>query len=357
MDRSTTLSRMPLIGREEELTTFQEALRGRIEGKGEVVGEMLVGLSKDRPLLFIIDDIHWAGSDTAEMLKSVTRATADCPVMFAVAYTDQELSDGHPIQAALVEMQRQLSTRLLDGPALSRRETVMFLRRMRSLNLSPASVEGIWRASGGNPLVLRELLLDAAARPDGSGEAQLPEIQPKIPSSTAFEIRARAARLQKETQALLSAAATFPGVFLLEAVGWIAGLSEEDLLDAIDEALETEFVRPAGALDRYDFGQAVVRRALREELNPSRLARLHQKAAESLESLFSDDQDEYSSDLAQLYGEARELSTGNARKALEWASVAGDGLGVDFVQSMRPPLMLELEGGKGGRVCELATGS
>src|SRR5262249_19296801 len=53
---------------------------------------------------------------------------------------------------------------------------------------------------------------------------------------------------------------------------------------ALDELLAAGMVRPGAAPERYEFGHALVRHAVYDDLNPSRQARLHRRLAHGLEA-------------------------------------------------------------------------
>src|SRR5207237_1484367 len=99
----------------------------------------------------------------------------------------------------------------------------------------------------------------------------------------------------RQVLALAAACAAGFGVAELRA---LTALDDEALLDALEEALAAELIRPVGR-ERYDFAHALVRHALYERFSPSRRARLHRRLAEALER--ADDPAHLASELARQY--------------------------------------------------------
>ncbi len=95
-------------------------------------------------------------------------------------------------------------------------------------------------------------------------------------------ITRRLSRLSADANKLMSAASAFNGGFRFETIAAVSGLDEGVTLDAIDEALDAQLLRPAGRADHYDFTHALIRHTLYGEMNPSRQVRLHRKIAEAM---------------------------------------------------------------------------
>jgi len=111
----------------------------------------------------------------------------------------------------------------------------------------------------------------------------------------------RLSRLSDEANRLLGAASGFNGAFRFEVARGAAGLEEMTALDALDETLEAQLLRPAGEADVYDFTHALIRHTLYSEMNPSRQVRLHRRIAEELERVLGERAAERAGEIAQQY--------------------------------------------------------
>jgi tetratricopeptide (TPR) repeat protein len=132
----------------------------------------------------------------------------------------------------------------------------------------------------------------------------------------------RIGRLSADARKLLSAASVFEDEILLGVAGAVAGLEEDAALDALDEALDSQLLQPAGAVDVYRFTHNLIRHTLAGELSPSRRARLHLRAAESLAVASPDPTPARSGEIASQYHRAASLP--GAERGLEPALAAAD---------------------------------
>jgi predicted ATPase len=105
----------------------------------------------------------------------------------------------------------------------------------------------------------------------------------EIPEGVRETIGRRLSRLSDDTNRVLTVAAAFEAGFRPDDVAAVVGLVDDAALDAIDEALNAQMIRPGDGFDRYEFVHALIRHTLWAELNPSRQVRLHRAIAEQIE--------------------------------------------------------------------------
>jgi hypothetical protein len=144
-------------------------------------------------------------------------------------------------------------------------------------------VAAISAETDGNPFFVREVLLHLIedGAPDRWASASIAELE--IPEGVRETIGRRLSRLSDDANRLLAVAAAFEAGFHLHDVAAVAGLGDDVALDAIDEALAAQMVRPGDGFDRYEFVHALIRHTLWAELNPSRQVRMHRAIAEQIE--------------------------------------------------------------------------
>jgi hypothetical protein len=140
----------------------------------------------------------------------------------------------------------------------------------------------------GNPFFLRETLLHLVEEgqlrfEDGAWSVAGSITDLGLPAGIRDVIGRRLSRLSDATNRLLSAGALFEVAFPLTVAADVAGVEEDEALDAIDAALEARIVRATDSFDEYAFSHALFRHALVEELNPSRQVRMHRAIATALE--------------------------------------------------------------------------
>jgi tetratricopeptide (TPR) repeat protein len=144
------------------------------------------------------------------------------------------------------------------------------------------------RETGGNPFFLLELArhlheegkLYRAA--DGRWTTSAPLRDLALPVAARDVALKRLSRLSEQANRLLGVAAAFEGAFRFDVVADLAGLSEDEGLDGLEETVAARILEPSGDSESYAFTHAVIRHALYDGLVPSRRSRLHRRVAEAL---------------------------------------------------------------------------
>src|SRR5918992_2513323 len=88
----------------------------------EALLALLEGLADERPLLLVIEDLHWADSSTRSFLSFLSRTLCDARIMIVGTYRSDDLHRRHPLRPLLAELTRDPATRMVDLPPLTREE-------------------------------------------------------------------------------------------------------------------------------------------------------------------------------------------------------------------------------------------
>lgn len=110
--------------------------------------QLKAGADRDRPLLMLLDDLHWADRDTLSLFGFLSRRISDLPVSIIAALRPwpkqaHEIVLGLGRDGARVERLTQLS-----------RESSLAMLRQAMEEASAAELEQAWRLSGGNPFLI-----------------------------------------------------------------------------------------------------------------------------------------------------------------------------------------------------------
>ena len=135
----------------------------------------------------------------------------------------------------------------------------------------------------------------------GSGPTRNPGAG--IPEGLRDVIGKRLSRLSEPTNQVLAVAAVIGRDFALDMLRGVAGLDEEALLAALEEAVRVAVVQEQsghGAI-RYRFAHAFFRQTLYEEIIAPRRLRLHQQVARALEAHYVTPVDEHAAELAEHF--------------------------------------------------------
>ena len=230
---------------------------------------LLNGLGEERPVLLLIEDVHWADRSTRAALAFLARSLVAERVLVIASYRPDELHRRHPLRPLLAEVERNARARRVTLEPLTREELADQLEDILGAPPQPELLERLWTRSGGNPLYSEELL---AAGLDGRGAA---------PDTLRDALMLRVEALPEPAQEILRLVAVGQRVdhpLLAET----SGLEERALRDALRETIDSHIL-VADADGRYRFRHALLREVVEDDLLPGERAALHLTLARALE--------------------------------------------------------------------------
>jgi DNA-binding CsgD family transcriptional regulator/tetratricopeptide (TPR) repeat protein len=249
----------------------------------EALLELLDMISEERPVLLILEDVHWADRSTRTFASFLARSLRGERVLAALTYRTDELHRRHPLRALLSELERLEGVRRIELSPFDRDELTEVLADILCAEPDDPLVDRLFSRGEGNALYTEELL---AAGLDGRGAA---------PQSLRDAFLLRIERLTNEAQRAARAIAA--GHRLDEQmIGAVTGIDPQPLQAALREAV-SEQVLVAGDDDRLMFRHALLREALYDDLLPGERGELHLALAHVLEARCADD-DEQEAELA-----------------------------------------------------------
>ena len=250
-----------------------------------------------RPLLLVLDDLHWADASTLRLLQHLVEHASGALVVVGTRRA-------HPEPAGPL---REL------GEALARRDalrlelqglTVEDVAALAGATGAPAAgAHAVRDRTGGNPFFVVEVLRLTAA---GGMPGDAP-----VPASIGDVVAARVGQLPDPTRSLLEAAAALGRSIDVDLLARLQRLPADDVLDGLEPALAAGFVAvdPDGTVR---FAHALVRDAVDAAVSPLRRQRRHAELARLLED------DDASARVTEIAGHW--LRAGPAHAARAWRS-------------------------------------
>jgi class 3 adenylate cyclase/tetratricopeptide (TPR) repeat protein len=286
-----------------------------------------VVLAELGPVLIVLDDLHWADRASLLLLHHLLRTARELPVMVVASYRRSELSRGHPLSNLLADLRRDVPLTRLSLGGLSESDITELLSADPGSEAAVEAVaQAVAEATGGNPYFVIETLrhLQASGVLDQDGRPTTPSIDVsrlEVAEGIRELIGWQLGRLSLAANKVLAVGAVIGPVFTADVVGKVVDLGEDELLDAIDEALDSELVLEEG--HRFTFTHALVRETVYAELSTTRRVRLHGRVADALVELSGDQPDRHAAEIAHHYTEAA-VGVADPRDALRYAIRAAE---------------------------------
>jgi DNA-binding NarL/FixJ family response regulator/Arc/MetJ family transcription regulator len=237
------------------------------------VRALLARLALRRPVVVVLDDVHWADDASLELLTYLLRRPPQARVMFALGFRVGQLRSALP--AALEAAARDASFTEVRLAPLSRGEADTLVGEEL-----PAHVrKRLYADSGGNPFYLQELARATGPRAQATGDHEAGGVPGAVRVALAQEI----AGLGEPAHQLAWGAAVGGDPVDFELAAAAADLSQEQALGAIDELLARDVLRVTDVSGRYAFRHPIVRRAVYESASEAWRLRAHARAAALLQ--------------------------------------------------------------------------
>jgi ATP/maltotriose-dependent transcriptional regulator MalT len=242
------------------------------------VRELLERLAATKPLVLVLDDLHWADSASIELLGALLRRPPGASVLMAVGARPRQLPER--LAATLERAHRTGSLTRLELGRLQRDDA----GRLLGEQLDPKLADTIYEESGGNPFFLEQLA--RAPHPPGraaagTGGLDLGGIE--VPAAVVAALTEELGLLSKPTRALLDGAAVAGDPFEPELAAAAAGADEQTATQALDELLARDLVRPTDVPRRFRFRHPLVRRTVYETAPGGWRLDAHERCAAALE--------------------------------------------------------------------------
>ena len=258
-----------------------------------VVG-LLGTISKEQPVVLVLDDLQWADEGSLLLLRHLAAADQAMRMLILGTYRDSRLSQSHPLTDTLAALHRVSGVNRIELAGLDDGGVAALLEAAFGQSLDAAGIsiaQAVSRETDGNPFfvteMLRHLSETGAVYQDTGGRwvAESALEQSALPDSVRVVIAARVGRLGKEAGRVLAVASVIGRDFDLDLLALATKTSEDDLLDILDAAASVALVHEVVETGRHSFAHALIQHTLYEDLGPNRKARAHRQVAEALEDL------------------------------------------------------------------------
>ena len=308
----------------------------------EQVTNFLRTVARSRPLILILDDLHWIDAASASLLFHLGRHLAGSRLLIVGTYRPEDVDwsgnraremSRHPLLPVVHGLQRVYGDIHIDLDQADGRAFVEAYVDSEPNRLDEGFRDSLYQQTSGNPLftveMLRglqnreELLRDEAGCWVIGGELDWE----RLPARVEGVIAERHERLTSCCQVTLAAASVQGQTFLAEVAAVARGKEAEPVIQCLSNILGPQHrLVEAASRENYN-GQMVSRFRFRhhhfqqfvyQQLDEIARSRLHETTGHALEALYGDQSGEHAAELARHFAAA-----GRVEKAADYTLMAG----------------------------------
>ena len=260
-----------------------------------------------RPLVLVLDDLHWADEPSLLLLEFLAAQLFDAPILVIEIYRDVEVAPGNALSTTLGGLLRRPRIGRVVLGRLSPDEVAELVEVMPGIQTSARLAQAVLDRAEGNPLFVAEMLrLLDAERTDVPLGADADRV---VPPTIQDVIGRRLNKLSETCRSVLTVASVIGREFDLITLRTVCAEEDERAVDALDEAEAVRIVAPTsgGPSMVFRFMHALVRDTLYEALPASRRARLHLRVGTAIERMAESRQDVRHSELAHHFVQAASM--------------------------------------------------
>ena len=240
------------------------------------VRALLEQLAETRPLVLVLDDFHWADPASVELFGALLRRLPAEAVLIALAVRPRQMPEG--LAAALERAQREALLTRIELGALSPAEAREFLGEA----LDAVARAALYEESGGNPFYLEQLARSLQRSAGAASAIDDMSLAIDVPSAVGVALTEELALLSDASRPVLEGAAVAGDPFEPELAAAAAATSETAAMEAVDELLRLDLIRPTDVPRRFRFRHPLVRRAVYEATPGGWRLGAHERCATAL---------------------------------------------------------------------------
>ena len=292
----TWLVQMPAFVNDTELDALQRKVHGATrERMLREMAEAIEVLTAERPLVLVIEDVHWSDHSTLDLLSLLAQRRGPARLLLLATYRPADvIVSGHPLRAMKQELQVHGQCEELPLAFLTSIEVEQYLAARFPQQQFPAELgQIIHQSTEGNPLFMVNVVDEwirqgLLTETDGQWQvtAKVEELAADVPESLRQMIEQQLTDLTAEERRVLETASVVGEEFMTATVA--AGIDERrERVEAWCEGLakREQFLRVRGTevladgtvTGRYGFLHALYPQVLYELLTAVRRVQLHRR--------------------------------------------------------------------------------
>ncbi len=273
--------------------------------------DLLAAVGRGKPLLVVVEDLHWADESSLDMLKSLVPVVEKHPVMFLFAFRPDYTETTEQFHTDLLESHAELCIDIILS-ALTAEQSGILARNLLKIKGIPKKItDRIIERSGGNPFFIEEVVRSfidfgyIQSTEDGFAVADdLENIS--IPNSINEVIMSRVDSLDEQMRSLLRIASVIGRNFFHRILAELlaeTGMYKQPLEETLAALKQLQFIRERTRMEEveYLFKHALAQEAVYNSILLRERKKLHLAAGHAVERAFADRLDEFYGVLAMHF--------------------------------------------------------
>ena len=300
---------------------------------------VLMALSRQKPLLILLDDLQWADAGSINLLHHLGRRIRGSRILIIGSFRQDEIARGrgserHPLESVINEFQKDtVDLRLELGQVGDREFIEEFLDTEPNL-LGPEFREILYKQTRGNPLYTVELLRNMQEKemiiPDQDRKwIEGPSLDwDSVPVRIDAVIEERIKELPINLQEILILASVEGEEFTGEVIAQLKKEEDLDVVKLLSRELEKRYrlIIPMGIrkmngqrLSLYRFKHILFQKYLYNKISHAERCYLHEEVGKALEKFYKGNTGKIAVQLARHFNEA-----GDVIKEIDYLEKAGE---------------------------------
>jgi DNA-binding winged helix-turn-helix (wHTH) protein len=246
----------------------------------DAIARFLFQASRRRPLLVLLDDLHWADAASIDLIAAISPELRNHALL--IVASQRGGLDGYRVRRA---PQLARYAERIDLPPLTTSDVGQYLRLLTHSSAADSALSAaVHSATAGNALFMQETVRALIAQHGVTGLMALSPADVKPPQLVRDVLRARLDVLEEQTRTVLSTASVLGERFDTELLQSVSGVAADALLGALDAGAQAGLVGEEGS-HHYRFAHALVRDVLYDGLPAKVRITTHRSAAVAIERM------------------------------------------------------------------------
>ena len=255
------------------------------------VGEFIERAARNRPMVLIFEDLHWADESTLLLMRHLGGRITELPLLIIGTYRNDELDGDRPLSTAIGPLFRDVGATDIRPRLLSVDEVAAVLEARAGSAAPKELLDLVYSETQGNPFFVEELFrhLRESGRlfdEDDKWRSGFEIGETEVPQGVRLVIGRRLDQLGADHRKVLASAAVIGRAFTFELLAAVSNADEDDIFDALEAAERGNVIEelPADREAGYLFVHEQIRQTLVGELSQARRQRVHVRIADALDA-------------------------------------------------------------------------